>query len=81
MVRCDGQGIPEILDEVLKLFPLDYAVNYTAVLIAPTLGASNRPGIWNKYRSILKDLIFMKGQNALMLLLLLEKKHALRTLL
>lgn len=52
LIRCDGHGAPEILDAVLKLFPLDYAVNYTAVLMSVSNG-NPKPEIWDLYSSII----------------------------
>ena len=33
VIRCDGHGVPEILDAILQLFPLDTYVEKPAVLM------------------------------------------------
>ena len=53
LVRCDGHGVPEILDAVLKFFPLDAYVEYPVALMSVVAGDDTRPTIWKKYRSII----------------------------
>lgn len=53
LVRCDGHGIPVILDAVLKLLPLDYAVDSPVILMALPAGNTNKPEIWKQYFSII----------------------------
>ena len=51
-VRLDGHGIPEILDAILKFFPLDpYAGNPT-ILMAVLPDDPYKPEIWDVYREI-----------------------------
>ena len=51
LVRADGHGVPEILDAVLKLIPLDTYVDSPAVLMATGEG-EEPPEIWAKYNEI-----------------------------
>jgi len=47
LVRADGHDIPTILDAILPLFPLDYVVDYTAVLMD---GHNQEPDVWKIYK-------------------------------
>lgn len=50
VIRADGIGIPELLNAIMKLFPLDTYVDYNVVLMIPEKG---QPEIWKKYEQIL----------------------------
>jgi len=50
IIRADGIGIPELLDAIMKLFPLDTYIDYNVVLMTPEKG---EPEIWKKYEQIL----------------------------
>ncbi len=52
LVRCDGHGVPEILDAVLTLLPLDTYVESPFMLMQVTPGDSVVPVIWDEYRKI-----------------------------
>ena len=52
LVRCDGHGVPELLDAILTLMPLDTYVEAPVALMETTQG-DPRPVIWEKYRAIL----------------------------
>lgn len=52
LIRMDGHGVPEILDAVLKLIPLDTYVDSPAMLMATTKGDPT-PEIWAKYEDII----------------------------
>ena len=54
LIRCDGHGVPEILEAVLKFFPLDQYVDYPVALMAVVPGDKTKPTIWEKYRKIIK---------------------------
>lgn len=54
LIRCDGHGIPAVLDAVLKYFPLDYAVKHPVALMAVTPGNSYKPVIWDDYSCLVK---------------------------
>ena len=56
LVRCDGHGIPKLLDAVLELFPLDnYVDNPVALMAAASDNNASTPQIWQKYKRILED--------------------------
>lgn len=52
LIRMDGHGVPEILDAILKLIPLDTYVESPAMLMATTKGDPT-PEIWAKYEDII----------------------------
>lgn len=54
LVRMDGHGVPEILDAVLKLIPLDTYVDSPAILMA-TSKDDPTPEIWEKYEKIITE--------------------------
>jgi L-fucose mutarotase len=51
LVRADGHSITALLNAILPLFPLDYAVDYTAVLMV--FRGDNEPAVWSRYKEIL----------------------------
>jgi L-fucose mutarotase len=51
LVRADGHPITALLEAILPLFPLDYAVDNTAVLM--TYNSDTEPKVWSRYREIL----------------------------
>jgi L-fucose mutarotase len=55
LLRCDGHGVPELLEAVLKFFPLDIYVDQPAALMAVVPGDKTKPTIWDTYRTIVKD--------------------------
>ena len=54
LIRCDGHGVPEILEAVLKFFPLDIYVEQPVALMSVVPGDKTRPTIWEDYRNIVK---------------------------
>ena len=52
LVRLDGHGVPEILEGILKLIPLDTYVESPAMLMATGAGEAT-PEIWAKYEEII----------------------------
>ncbi len=54
LVRCDGHGIPEILDAILKFFPLDPYVETPAILMQVVPGDTVKTPIWDEYKNIVK---------------------------
>ena len=52
LVRLDGHGVPEILDAILRLFPLDPYVEAPVAVMQVTPGDDVNPVIWNEYRRI-----------------------------
>ncbi|HNS21000.1 MAG TPA: L-fucose mutarotase [Sedimentisphaerales bacterium] len=55
LVRCDGHGVPGLLEAVLKLFPLDTFVAQPVGLMAVVPGDKTQPTIWETYHSIVKN--------------------------
>jgi L-fucose mutarotase len=55
LIRCDGHNVPEILEAVLKLLPLDTYVPHPVALMSVVPGDSTKPAIWEKYRAIIKN--------------------------
>ena len=54
LIRCDGHGVPEILEAVLKFFPLDIYVDKPVALMSVVPGDKTKPTIWEDYRKIIK---------------------------
>jgi len=54
LVRCDGHGVPEILEAVMKFFPLDIYVEQPVALMSVVPGDKTKPTIWEDYRRIIK---------------------------
>lgn len=54
IVRLDGQPIPQILEAVLRLFPLDTYVEKPVLLMAVTPGEKVQPTIWEDYRKVIR---------------------------
>lgn len=54
LVRCDGHGIPEILDAMLKFFPLDPYVEAPVALMQVVPGDPVETPIWDVYKDIVK---------------------------
>jgi L-fucose mutarotase len=55
LIRLDGHGVTEILDAVLKFFPLDIYVDKPVGLMAVTPGDNVKPTIWEDYRKIIEE--------------------------
>lgn len=55
LIRLDGHGVTEILDAVLKFFPLDIYVDKPVGLMAVTPGDDVKPTIWEDYRKIIEE--------------------------
>lgn len=54
-VRCDGHKVPELLDAILQLFPLDTFVEEPVTLMQVVPGtAADDPPIWVKFRKIVE---------------------------
>lgn len=54
LVRLDGHSVPNVLDAVLKLFPLDTYVD-APVALMDNGDSENRPPIWAEYKEIVKN--------------------------
>lgn len=55
VVRADGHNIPELLDAILKLFPLDGYSDYQYALMEIVEGDDVDPVIWNDYTRIIDE--------------------------
>lgn len=55
LIRCDGHGVPEILDAILRLFPLDQYVEKPAALMQVVPGDPVETPIWDRYREIVAE--------------------------
>ena len=55
LVRLDGHGVPEVLEAVLKLFPLDTYDEKPVSLMEVVYGDNVKPTIWNDYEKIIKE--------------------------
>ena len=50
LLRADGHGIPELLDAILKLLPLDQYVDKPVTLMEVVAGDDYEPIIWDEYK-------------------------------
>ena len=53
LVRLDGHGVTEILDAVMKLFPLDTYTPQPVGLMAVVPGDDVKPTIWEDYKTVI----------------------------
>ena len=53
VVRCDGHGIPALLEAILKLFPLDSYVEHPVHLMEVMPGNPVKTPIWDTYKAII----------------------------
>lgn len=52
LVRCDGHRVPELLEAILRLFPLDSPETQPIRVMQTADGT--RPPIWDRYEDIVK---------------------------
>ena len=52
VIRCDGHGVPELLDAILTLFPLDTYVENPVSLMQVMPGDNAETPIWDEYKKI-----------------------------
>lgn len=52
IVRCDGHGVPEILDAILTMIPLDTYVDHPVDLMEVMPGDQVATPIWDTYKEI-----------------------------
>ena len=56
MIRCDGIGVPELLDAVLTMIPLDAYVEHPVHLMGlQECDKGMKVPIWDEYRKIVAD--------------------------
>lgn len=53
LVRLDGHGVLEVVDAILKFFPLDTFVDEPATLMNVVGGGDAEPEIWGEYRALI----------------------------
>lgn len=53
LIRLDGHNVPEILEAILKLMPLDTYVD-SSVMLMQTSKGDPTPVIWAKYEELVK---------------------------
>jgi L-fucose mutarotase len=53
VIRCDGHGIPELLEAILTLMPLDQYSESPVALMAVMPGDPVATPIWDEYRAII----------------------------
>lgn len=63
VIRMDGHGVPEILDAILQLFPLDTYVEKPVGLMEVVPGDSVETPIWNTYFDTVQKYD-ARGENA-----------------
>ncbi len=52
VIRMDGHGVPEILDAILQVFPLDTYVEHPVNLMEVMPGDPVKTPIWDRYKEI-----------------------------
>lgn len=52
VIRLDGHGVPEILDAILQVFPLDTYVEKPVTLMGVVKGDDAKTPIWDVYKHI-----------------------------
>ncbi len=52
VIRADGHGVPELLDAILTLFPLDTYVDTPVNLMEVMPGDTAKTPIWEEYKKI-----------------------------
>lgn len=52
VIRCDGHGVPELLEAILPFFPLDADVESPVNLMAVPEGKDIETPIWDVYKEI-----------------------------
>ena len=50
VIRCDGHGVPELLDAILQVFPLDTYVEHPVNLMEVMPGDNVETPIWDTYK-------------------------------
>lgn len=55
VVRADGIAGTDLLEAILKLFPLDLYTDYQVFMMEVVAGDDYKPEIWDKYKNILSE--------------------------
>ena len=53
VIRCDGYGVPELLEAILTVFPLDTYVETPVSLMQVMPGDNVETPIWDEYKEII----------------------------
>ena len=53
VLRCDGHGMPALLEAILTLFPLDDSVDTPVLLMEVMPGVTIETPIWDTYKDII----------------------------
>lgn len=53
VIRCDGHGVPELLEAILTVFPLDTYVETPVSLMQVMHGDNVETPIWDEYKEII----------------------------
>ncbi|MED4204743.1 L-fucose mutarotase [Neobacillus mesonae] len=54
LIRCDGHGVPELLEAILKFFPLDTYSDHSVSLMQVVEGDATQPKIWDDYCAVIQ---------------------------
>ena len=54
VIRMDGHNVPEVLEAILKLYPLDTYVDFPVILMEKVKGDIIETPIWEEYKEIVK---------------------------
>jgi len=54
VIRCDGHGVPELLEAILTLFPLDTYVDKPVTLMQVVPGDNAETPIWDVFKDIIR---------------------------
>lgn len=55
VIRMDGHGVPELLDAVLRVFPLDTYVEQPVTLMKKVPGDQVQTPIWDQFARIVEE--------------------------
>lgn len=55
VIRLDGHGVPEVLDAILQVFPLDTYVEKPVTLMSVVKGDTAKTPIWDTYKEIVSN--------------------------
>lgn len=55
VIRCDGHGVPELLEAILTVFPLDTYVDKPVSLMQVMPGDNVETPIWDEYKKIVSN--------------------------
>ncbi len=63
VIRADGHGVPELLEAILKVFPLNSYVEKPVSLMQVTPGDDVKTPIWDTYKRLVSE-VDDRGANA-----------------